>query len=258
MIGFLIKKGFFDIWDNLVSIVVMNLGYLAVLGLVVLSSYVGETSVAGGYAILAMAILYLSLYSLGISGVTFGLSRYKKLGFRAFKDAFKDHFTHALLHFVLCMAIVLCFIFVIPFYFSMQNMLGLCLGMLLFWVVFALILALQFYYPLCFHYEADNPKATLKKCFGIFADNIGTSFFLVLRTIIDAVLTVLTASLIPGLAGIGLSRMDTVRLLMKKYEFLANNPGTTKKDINWDDLLDEERELVGPRSIRNMIFPWKD
>ena len=75
MIGFLIKKGFFDIWDNLVSIVVMNLGYLAVLGLVVLSSYVGETSVAGGYAILAMAILYLSLYSLGISGVTFGLSR---------------------------------------------------------------------------------------------------------------------------------------------------------------------------------------
>ena len=115
MIGFLIKKGFFDIWDNLVSIVVMNLGYLAVLGLVVLSSYVGETSVAGGYAILAIAILYLSLYSLGISGVTFGLSRYKKLGFRAFKDAFKDHFTHALLHFVLCMAIVLCFIFVIPF-----------------------------------------------------------------------------------------------------------------------------------------------
>lgn len=258
MIGFLIKKGFFDIWDNLISIVVMNLGYLVALGLVVLSSYVGETSVAGGYAILAAAILYISFYSLGISGVTFGFSRYRKLGFRAFREAFKDHLTHALLHFALCIAIVLCFVFVIPFYFSMQNMLGLCLGMLLFWVMLALILALQFYYPLCFHYEADTPMATLKKCFGIFADNLGTSLFLVLRTIIDIVLTILTASLIPGLTGIGLSRMDTVRLLMKKYEFLANNPGSTKKDINWDDLLYEERELVGPRSIRNMIFPWKD
>lgn len=258
MIGFLIKKGFFDIWDNLVSLVAMNLGYLGALGLAVLSSYVAESSAVGCYAILAVAVLYSSFYSLGTSGVTFGFSRYKRLGFKAFANSFKDHFTHALLHFALCIAVILCFIFVIPFYFAMQSMLGLCLGMLLFWVVLALILALQFYYPLCFHYEADSPMTTLKKSFAIFGDNLGTSFFLALRTIVDLVLTVLTASLIPGVAGIGLSRMDTVRLLAMKYEFLANNPGTTKKDINWDDMLYEEKQLVGPRSIRSMIFPWKD
>lgn len=258
MIGFLVKKGFFDVWDNLISLIVMNLGYLGVLGLIVLSSYVGESSVAGGYGLIALALLYMSLYSLGTSGVTFGLSRYKKLGFRAFKDAFRNRFSHAVLHFFLCFAIVLCVLIVIPFYFSMQNMLGLCLGMLLFWVILALVLALQFYYPLCFHCEADSPVTTLKKCFAVFGDNLGTSFFLVLRTVIDLALTVLTASLIPGFSGIGLSRMDTVRLLMKKYEFLSNNPGTTKKDIDWEDLLYEEKELVGPRSLKGMIFPWKD
>jgi len=258
MIGFLIKKGFFDIWDNLLSLVLMNLGYIGFFGLIALSAVVGENSALGGYALLAVAVLYNSLYSLGVSGVTFEMSRYKRLGFRAFKGAFKDYFTHSLFHFAVSIAILLCFVFVIPFYFSMDNMVGMCLGMLLVWVCVAFILSMQYYYPLCFHYKADSPLTTLKKCFGIFGDNLGTSVFLILRTIFDMVLTVVTASLIPGISGIGLSRMDTTRLIMKKYEFLANNPNSTKKDINWDDLLYEEKELVGPRSLRGMIFPWKE
>ena len=38
---------------------------------------------------------------------------------------------------------------------------------------------------------------------------------------------------------------------------LEANPDATKKDINWEDLLYEEKQLVGPRSLKNMIFPWK-
>ena len=53
------------------------------------------------------------------------------------------------------------------------------------------------------------------------------------------------------------SRMATMKLLMKKYDFLEENPDATKKDINWEDLLYEDKQLVGPRSIKNMIFPWK-
>jgi hypothetical protein len=64
--------------------------------------------------------------------------------------------------------------------------------------------------------------------------------------------------MIPGVAGISLSRMDTTKLLMLKYDFLEANPDCTKKDINWEDLLYEERQLVGPRSFKGMIFPWKD
>ena len=105
--------------------------------------------------------------------------------------------------------------------------------------------------------EADNPFKTLKKCFLLVADNMGVTLFLLVRTVIDMVLTILTATLMPGLAGISLSRMDTVKLLMKKYDFLEANPDSTRKDINWEDLLYEEKQLVGPRSLKNMIFPWK-
>ena len=79
-----------------------------------------------------------------------------------------------------------------------------------------------------------------------------------MRTLLDLVLSLLTATMIPGVAGISLSRMDTTKLLMLKYDFLEANPDSTKKDINWEDLLYEERQLVGPRTLKGMIFPWKD
>ena len=258
MIGFLIKKVFFDIWDNLLMLVLLSLGFVAPLGLVFLSGYIGEANPAISVILLILAVLAFSMYSLGVNGVVLGYSNYKKGGFRAFKEAFRFHIGHALLHFGICIAIAFMIMYGIPFYFSMGNYFGLILGFLLFWILVVVMLAMQYFFPLCFHMEADGAFKTLKKCFLIVSDNFGTTLFLALRSIIDLALTVLTASLIPGLAGIALSRMDTIRLLMKKYDFLEANPDCTKKDIIWEDLLYEERKLVGPRSLKGMIFPWKD
>ena len=38
---------------------------------------------------------------------------------------------------------------------------------------------------------------------------------------------------------------------------LEANPDTDRRHLPWDDILFDEREKVGPRSLRNMIFPWK-
>lgn len=258
MIGFLIKKVFFDIWDNLLMLVLNSLGFLAPLGLVFLSGFIGDTNLVLSIIILVLAVLVFSLYSLGVNAVVYGYSSYRKGGFRAFKDAFRFHVGHAFLHFGICLVIVFMSIYGIPFYFSMSNYFGLIIGFMIFWVLVATVLAMQYFFPLCFHMEADGAFKTLKKCFLIVPDNLGTTLFLALRTIIDLALTVVTASMIPGLAGIALSRMDTTRLLMKKYDFLEANPDCTRKDINWEDLLYEEKKLVGPRSLKSMIFPWKD
>lgn len=258
MIGFLIKKSFFDGWDNLLTLVLLNLGYLIALGIVLLASTVAETSVWLGYGLIVLAIFYVSVYSLGVGALTFGYSRYKREGIKTFFKAIKEHFTHALLHFALLVVMVLCVLFVIPFYFQMANMVGYFLGMLLFWALFAFILALQYYFPLCYYCEADRPIVTMRKCFGIVSDNLGVTFFLLFRTLIDLALTIFTATLVPGFGGISLARMDTIKLLLKKYDFFEANPGATKKDLNWEDLLYEEKELVGPRTLKGMIFPWKD
>ena len=258
MIGFLIKKVFFDIWDNLLMLVLMSIGFVIPLGLFFLSGYIGEGNIVISVILLVLAVLSFSMYALGVNGVVVGYSSCRKGGFRAFKDAFRFHIGHAFLHFGVCLVIAFMAMYGIPFYFALGNFFGLIVGFMLFWVIVAFVLAMQYFFPLCFHMEADGAFKTLKKCFLIVSDNFGTTLFLVLRTIIDLALTVLTASMIPGLAGIALSRMDTVRLLMKKYDFLEANPDCKRKDINWDDLLYEERKLVGPRSIKNMIFPWKD
>jgi uncharacterized membrane protein YesL len=258
MIGFLIKKVFFDIWDNLLMLVLQSLGFVAPLGLFFLSGYIGDANPVVSVIILVLAVLAFSMYSLGINAVVFGYSSYRKGGIRAFKDAFRFHIGHAFLHFGICIVIAFMILYGIPFYFSMSNYFGLIIGFMIFWILVATVLAMQYFFPLCFHMEGDGAFKTLKKCFLVVPDNLGTTLFLALRSVIDLALTALTASMIPGLAGIALSRMDTTRLLMKKYDFLEANPDCKRKDINWEDLLYEERKLVGPRSLKGMIFPWKD
>lgn len=258
MVGFLIKKVFFDIWDNLLSVIGLSIGYIVMLLGLFLAGMVGEYSSILALVVVVLDILLYSFYSLGVNAITYGYSKYQKEGFKAFKEAFRYHWAHALLHAGLCIALLLILLYIIPFYIAAGNMVTMFLGMLMFWLAVMLFLVMQYFFPLCFHMQGDGAMKTLKKSFIVVSDNVGVSLFLLLRSLLGFALTVVTAGLIPGLAGISLSRMDTLRLLMKKYDFLEENPDCTKKDINWDDLLYEERELVGPRSLKGMIFPWKD
>ncbi len=258
MIGFLFKKVFFDIWDNLLMLVLMSLGIVVPLGILYLGSILIDVNIYASIAVSLVALLSFSFYSFFLSSITFGYSRNKKGGIKAVKDAFRFHLGHVFVHFLVLVVILLIAIYGIPFYFAFGNMVGVVMGMMMFWIDVAIVLALQYFFPLCFHMEADGAFKTLKKCFIILADNMGTSLFLAFRTVIDLALTILTASMIPGAAGISLSRMDTIKILMLKYDFLEANPDCTKRDINWEDLLYEERQLLGPRSLKGMIFPWKD
>lgn len=68
----------------------------------------------------------------------------------------------------------------------------------------------------------------------------------------------LTALLMPGLSSVLLARQGALRILMKKYDYLEEEPEANRRKIPWDALLVEERELVGHRSLKGMIFPWKE
>lgn len=258
MIGFSIKKTFFDIWDNLLMLVLMSVGYIVPLSMFLLAGYLIEAGTIFTILGCIIGVLLFSMYSLMVSAITFGYSRNHKGGFKAVKDAFRFHIGHAFLHAGILIALFFIFFSIIPFYFNFGNMLGLMMGMILFWICVGILLALQYFFPLCFHMEGDGAFKTFKKCFIIVADNFWVSLFLAIRNIIGLIFTILTALMIPGFAGISLSRMNTIKLLMHKYDFLEANPNCTKKDINWEDLLYEEKQLVGPRSFKGMIFPWKD
>ncbi|AEC01959.1 hypothetical protein [Parasphaerochaeta coccoides] len=260
MVGFFIKKAFFDGWDNLIGLVVHNLGFL----LVFVGAYGGMSLMAiDGYSVVGIIALVIisavySFYCAVVSWQTCLYADYKREGFRALKEGFSRLWRHGVLHFFINTALILIVFFVLPFYFLQNTTLAFIFGMFVFWVFVIVGLAMQYFFPLACRMSGDRPMKTFRKCFILLADNLGFSLFLIFHGIISGVLSLVLVGLTPGTGGILLSRQVAVKLLMFKYDYLEEHPETDRKHIPWEDLLFDEREKVGHRSIKNMIFPWKD
>jgi len=255
MIGFLIKKAFFDGWDNFLGLLGINVCYLGLFALGVNAVKLIGTNQTLGLILFVVFSFLFTLITLAGSKITYGYSTYKKLGWSGIKEAFSTHIPHCILYFVYVLFTVFCAGIVIPFYFAYNNFVGLLVGMVLVWTLVIFALAMQYFFPLAFSMQKDKPLKTMKKCFMVFADNFWISMFAAIYSLINGAISYFTAGIIPGGGGISLLHMDTVKLLMLKYDWKEANPG---EDMNWDDALYDERELIGHRSFKNMIFPWKD
>ncbi len=261
MILFLLKKNFCDGWDNLLSIIVYNCTLLAFLfgGFFFYSKL---SSIIG----LGIAIVFLLLFIISIFAINQTTAKYADFKFVSIKETFfeiPNVWKDALLFTALLVVIALIAVKCIPFYYHMDNLLGLFLASVMFWVVFSTVLALQWFLPI--QAQLGNKfKKTLKKCFIIFFDNIGFSIFMLIYTLILCVITYFTATLIPGFAGILLSYNNAFRLRLYKYDWLEEHAeelkqqGRRKARIPWGELIAEDRETLGPRSLKSFIFPWKD
>ena len=257
MFGFYIKKAFFDGWDNFIQMVLQNIIYIVFFLLIVGSIVVfGDNLVF--FLPVAIAIMFLFCLSMGgTSSVVYNWSQYKSETWRPFMKGVGRNIRHSMLFFLCIMVLFLLFFLVIPFYLSFNNILGTVFGVMMVWLAIFLLLVLPYYFPLMNLLPGDGPFKTLKKCFIVAGDNLGYTILLLLHNILDIVLTVVTMGLLPGWCGLMLGGQDMMKLLMKKYDWMEENPGKGKKDMDWSELIYEEKETLGPRSLKNMIFPWK-
>ncbi|NLK14525.1 MAG: hypothetical protein GX313_07250 [Spirochaetales bacterium] len=257
MIGFFIKKAFFDGWDNLISMVVHNLGYL-----VLLFAFFGVLSLVPSnlpfFLVIILGTGLLSFYTAGASSASWAYAHYQRPGWSDFKRGIRISWRHALLFWILFLLIMTLVFLVIPFYLSFGNTVGTILSVILFWTTLFLIFAQMYFFPLFFAMQGDRPMKTLKKSFLLVLDNPFFTLFLAVYQVINTLLSLLLAFLAPGFTGISLACSVATKLLLFKYDYLEENPEANRKAIPWDDLLYEEREAVGPRSLKGMIFPWKD
>lgn len=257
MIGFFIKKSFFDGWDNFFSLILQNLIYIAFfLGGLTLVYFLGE-NMALFYLSIVIVLLLVSLSLGGTAEVTRNFSCYSSEVWRPYIKGIKRNIKHSLFFFLILLLLFLVYMITIPFYSSMDSGLGIILSVVMIWVTIFFVMALPYYFALMTMLPGDGPVKTLKKSFIISFDNPGRTLFLLLHIIFDSIISIFTVGLIPGISGIMLSESDMMKLLMKKYDFLEANPDKTKKDINWDELLQEEKDNVGVRTLKGMIFPWK-
>ena len=257
MIGFLIKKNFFDHWDNFFKIVLINLGFITSIAFpVFIPPLLSSLPFLGAFAMLIgilWCFVYLSAAALSLKAV----SDYGNFGFADFFGNLKLMWPAGLVMGAFVFISYLLATTVIPFYLSMNSLIGLMLAAIVFWTLIIAVLALQFFFAVRSRLDSRIIPA-LKKCFLIFFDNPMFCIFSFFHSLVVLIVSFLLALLAPGPAGILLFLDEALRLRLLKYDWLEANPDTPRSKIPWDALLIEEREKTGSRSLKNFIFPWKD
>lgn len=266
MLLFLIKKSFFDMWDNFLSVVLMNLGFIV---LMLIPIWLPTATIPEGAdptsllaylpALLIQSIgtLVVFVYAGTISMAARDIVNYERPEFRKLLGYLKETWVSSLVLGLIFVAITLVFRIGVPFYSALGNMLGLAAIVFLMWAVILFGLSSQFYFPVRAQLDTKTVKV-LKKSFIILFDNTGFALALAVGTIATAAISVFTALLIPGLTGILIWHQAGLKLRLYKYDYLEANPDVNRKNIPWDALLIDDQERVGKRSLRGMIFPWKE
>jgi len=263
MIWFLIKKTFFDSWDNLFHIFLLNLGFIISVAISVLIPKLIFEFVPGAslFAIVSAGIgalwccVYLAAAALSVKSI----SDYRTFGFADFGANLKAGWPVGLVLGLAGFIFFLMIKIVIPFYFEINSIVGLILGILLFWTLVMTLISFQFFYAIRARLDT-RPLKIIKKCFIIFFDNSLFSIFCLMYSMVTLALS--PAFLLPGPAGTLLFLDEALRLRLLKYDWLEANPpdmnSRKRLVIPWDAILIEEREKTGTRTFRNFIFPWRD
>ncbi len=258
MTGFFLKKAFFDGWDNMISLIIINLGYLLVLLALYGAFSLMQIALLPAILVFILTVGLHAFYAAGVHAITSTMVKGRRGEASSFWKAIPAMWRHALLLWAAESAALTILVFVIPFYLSLHSIFPMILAVLLFWVFLTITGATLYYYPLAMRFPQDSPRKTAKKAFVIVLDNLPFSIFLSIYHLILFVLSIFLATIIPGVAGLAVSRNGAFDLLMLKYDYLEEHPEADRKHLPWDDLLFEEREKVGHRSLRSIIFPWKD
>jgi len=257
MFGFLVKKTFFDMWDNLFRILLMNLGFLAISAIFFLLAplFIGVPVLF--FATLAVGIAIFAVYTGAVSKMCAEIADFRQPGFSDFIGFARESLGSSLL---LALAIVVYALIVsvaFRFYGGMKSLVGPLAAALLFWVTVAWALASQYYFPIQSRMDKKFRKI-FRKTFLLFFDNPGFSIALFIVAVITLVLSAFTAFLLPGLATLLLWWNVALKLRLYKYDWLEQNPGANRRRAPWDALLVGDRERVGKRTLKGMIFPWKE
>lgn len=258
MIGFLIKKAFFDTWDNLLSAALINLaGVLLIAGFLWLGKILMPI---GAFTVpLTMAaglFVFFLLYGF-MAATAKDIAFYKSADIRNFFSYLRDTWKASLFYALIVLLILYTGLFLIPFYNGIGGAIGFVATIILLWAIFGFVLVTPWYFAVALQLD-KKPIKILKKSFLLALDNPGFTLFMFFSSVITLFISLFTALLFPGFMGMLIWQQGALKLRMYKYEYLEENKNASRKKIPWDALISEDRERVGKRTLKGMIFPWKE
>ena len=271
MFGFFFKKNFCDVWDNFFYVAVCNLFSIgAVLISEFLLTLVLSISLQGGFKALCIFVVIIfvcflfSLIYISNGKSATRISNFSLPHYADFFSGFRNTFVDAVL-LGFFEGILICIVIIsLPYYFlkwaETKNLLQAFFVATIFWFLIMTLFALQWFLGIK-NILGDNFFKSLKKCYILFFDNLGFTFALLLINIANILITVLTFGLFPGLAGIAVTNVNAFRLILRKYDWLEKQKECSKvknDEIPWDELLTEDKNTLGKRTLKGLFFPWVD
>ncbi len=257
MFFFLIKKAFFDMWDNMLTVFLANFGFVLIVGGCLYLPYLLGFNMALSYFGVAIAIAVFFLYTGAASLIAREIANYQSVSFKDFWENIKKIWKPALVMSGITVVHFFILIVAFPFYLNMGGLLGVAAISIIFWVSVIWWIASQYYFPIIGQLDQRIGKA-VRKCFIVFFDNTGFSILLGIGSIAILAISGFTAFLLPGVMSLLIWHQVGLKLRLLKYNYLEENPEADKKKIPWDALLIDEKDRVGHRTLRGMIFPWKE
>lgn len=270
MFTFFLKKNFADTWDNLFFIILSNIIPVALLVgsyfAVVFSSAINP--LLGALVLMVCAgLFFVAVFAWGANAQKISEFNTPSAGlfFRSLSAVWKNGFLFGFLF----AAFVLACRTGISYYYRMYlggALVGLIFTAMIGWFAFVTLMALQWFVPFYFLQEENNFFKCLKKSFIIFFDNPSFSFALFIHNLLQLALSCVLIFFLPGVNGILLSCTNALRLRLYKYDWIEKmseedpsfaSDRDKRSEVPWDELLTEDKELLGKRNLSSFIFPWK-
>jgi hypothetical protein len=266
MIRFLLRKFFYDLWDNLFKVILLNMGFLGIVALALtapsLPVFYPPLSLAVFVVIVFAAFVYVCAAARSLKEA----SDYRSFGAGDFFAALKPACRSGLVLGCLFFAEFFLIRFAIPFYLAL-GLAGIVFAAVCFWTAVILAAAFQFL-PAVFARLEKRPLKALKKCLGFFFDNIPFSFFSLFFTVVLS----LPVIFFPAFPLLYLDEALRLRLLKYDRPSACETGGATEAEdtgkavfaggkksrkIPWKEILAGEMEKTGKRSWKDFVFPWR-
>ncbi len=257
MINFLIKKTFFDIWDNLLRIILLNTGFLILSAIPVYLLFLLRPNHFFSFIIIFLGLILISVYAGAVSITAVEISENKKPGADDFFNNIRKTCKSGIL-FSLIISLYSLVIFIsMPFYLSLRNYFGILCFSILFWITLIFIMSFQYYFPVYGSLKKNFLKV-VRKCILLFFNNIGFSLVLFSGVIFIICISVFVIFIIPGLAAVFIWLNTGFKILLYKYDYLDRNPDAVGKKIPWKELIKDDIAQIGKRTLKNMFLPWDE
>lgn len=257
MIRFFIHKAFFDGWDNLFKLAALNIGFLLASGVFIIGPDFVKAPVPLVSLGFLLAFLAIGIWWSACIHILAKVADYETLGVQEIRSALRKSLVPGLQFSAMAAALVVILAVAFPFYLERSDALSIAALGIIFWSALGAILTLQFFLPLQARLGGGLWK-NLRKSFYLMMDNPLFSLFLLVYNVLVMIASMFLAFLVPGPAALALNLNVAVKLRLYKYDWLESNPASRGQKIPWLALLAEDKERVGKRTLRGMIFPWKD